>query len=85
MTTSASPAQATDDEVVEELWATRMLCSLGLLTTQLPRDSQLALCTDAYLIPRTLPTPASDPTDATRGYPPDSTDESNSLIQIAFD
>jgi hypothetical protein len=26
----------------------------------------------------------SDPTDATRGYPPDSTDDSNSLKQIAF-
>lgn len=26
----------------------------------------------------------SDLTDATRGYPPDSTDDSNSLIQIAF-
>lgn len=40
--------------------------------------------TDAPLIPRTLLTPDSDSTDATRGYPPDSADDSNSLIQIAF-
>jgi hypothetical protein len=36
------------------------------------------------IIPRTLPTADSDRADATRGYPPDSTDDSNSLIQITF-
>ena len=33
---------------------------------------------------RTLLTGESDPADATRDYPPDSTDDSNSLKQIAF-
>jgi hypothetical protein len=34
---------------------------------------------------RTLPTPDSDFTDATRAYPTDFTDESNRLNQIAFE
>jgi hypothetical protein len=34
---------------------------------------------------RTLPTPDSDFTDATRVYPTDFTDETNSLNQIAFE
>ena len=38
----------------------------------------------ARVIHRTLPTIDSDPADATRGYPLDSTDEANSPNQIAF-
>ena len=42
------------------------------------------LPTASVLIPRTLLTAESDSTDATRSYPPDSTDKANSLNQIAF-
>jgi hypothetical protein len=50
-----------------------------------PRFRPALLSTGRRLIPRTLLTPDSDSADATRGYPPDSTDDSNSLVQIAFD
>jgi hypothetical protein len=42
------------------------------------------LPTASALVPRTLLTAESDFTDATRSYPPDSTDKANSLNQIAF-
>lgn len=42
------------------------------------------LPTASALIPRTLLTAESDSTNATRSYPPDSTDKANSLNQITF-
>jgi hypothetical protein len=48
-------------------------------------SGQPKLSTSTLVIPWTLLTQFGDSSDATRGYPVDSTDETNSLNLITFD